>query len=334
MIPAAPVPLSVIIPVRNGSACIDRCLQALAASRSQAREVIVVDDGSTDDTAARVARHPCQLIRLPGHQGAAAARNAGAAAARSAILFFIDADCLVLPETLTQAAAAAQAHGPGTVVGGTYTLLPADDRFWSAFQSIFIHHAETKRLAAPDYVASHAMVIHRQDLADHGGFPEPGLPILEDVALSHGLRRAGLRLVMEPRLLVRHVFDYTLARSLANAVRKSRYWTAYSLVNRDLFADSGTASLELKANVVAVLTALAALAAAGLSGSAAWLGAGAVALGLDLAVSRRLLAAFFRARGPGFGLSASLYYLTLYPLAVAAGACLGLAQARALARGR
>ena len=88
-----------------------------------------------------------------------------------------------------------------------------------------------------------------------GGFKENFLPILEDVEFSHRLRRTGFKLTMNPEILVRHIFNFTLIKSLKNAFRKSLYWTIYSLKNKDLLTDSGTASIELKFNVASFFLA-------------------------------------------------------------------------------
>jgi len=91
---------SVIIPVYNGA---DFLLQALAAlSRSTCRdfELIVVDDGSTDDTADKVAGFVdprVRLIRLGENRGGNVARNTGIREARGRILCFLDSDDLYLP---------------------------------------------------------------------------------------------------------------------------------------------------------------------------------------------------------------------------------------------
>src|SRR5690606_6314706 len=53
-----------------------------------------------------------------------------------------------------------------------------------------------------------------------------------------------------------HVFLFTLRGSLRNAFKKSRFWTRYSLHNKDVFADSGTASFELKAATAALGTTI------------------------------------------------------------------------------
>ena len=148
-------PISVVIPVRNGADTLARCLEAALASAYPRFEVVVVDDGSTDATAEIAARFPVKLVRLAAHGGVSRARNAGAAASSGELLVFIDADCLLERNALA-VADAAYGRGACRVLGGTYTRSPHDRDFFSAFQSVFIHHFETKR-AAPDYVAAHAM---------------------------------------------------------------------------------------------------------------------------------------------------------------------------------
>ena len=334
--------LSVIVPNHNGAATIGACLEALLASRGDnlTFEVIVVDDGSSDDSPAIIKGYPCRLVTLPRQLGASAARNAGAAVANGPWLFFIDADCLVNPDTLAVVAAIARRNHPATVIGGTYTLIPADRRFFSRFQSAFINHFETKRLADPDYVATHAMLIHRATFQQSGGLPEFFLPIIEDVAFSHQLRRQGCELRMEPTILVRHHFNYGLGRSLHNAFRKARYWTIYSLNCRDLFHDSGTASHELKLNGLAFAAAwlliagwllVALLGATGQEPPApachpAWPAALLLLLGGNLWLQRRLLATFRQAGGRLFAVAAAAYYTLLYPLPINLGGLVGVAQ--------
>ncbi|HET6922047.1 MAG TPA: glycosyltransferase [Anaeromyxobacteraceae bacterium] len=320
--------ISVVIPNRNGADTIGRCLGAALASDYGRFEVVVVDDGSEDASVEIIRGFPCRLVRLASRGGVSRARNAGARAASGELLLFIDSDCLLRRDTLSVANVS---HGRrrDRVLGGTYTPAPHDRDFFSAFQSAFINHFETKR-SEPDYVAAHAMVIDADLFRRSGGFVEDSFigmaASVEDVEFSHRLRRQGCRLALDPRLQVQHVFRFSLRRSLANAVKKARYWTTYSLANRDLLADSGAASLELKANVLCVLLA-AGLAVASLASGAAWpLAAVPPLLALDLLVNRRLVAAWLGAFGGRFAALAVLYYLTLYAAAVAVGAALGAAH--------
>lgn len=317
--------VSVIIPNRNRAATLGKCLEAVLASRCERFEVIVVDDASGDASAADAARFPCRLVRLEAHGGAARARNAGARLARGDILFFTDADCLLQPDNLATAAQALAREGPDAAVGGTYTALPYDRRFFSMFQSVFIHYCESRNPRHPDYLATHALAIPARLFARSGGFRENFLPILEDVEFSHRLRRMGCRLALDPALQVQHIFGFTLRRSLANAVFKAKWWTVYSIGNRDLFADSGTASTGLKLNGAAHCTALLLLAFFLAGGSALALAALAATLALNLYANRGLLRAFFAHGSAGFALAACAYYLLLYPLAVSAGAGAGVA---------
>ncbi len=315
--------VSVIIPNRNGSSTIGRCLEAAFSSRYDPFEVIVVDDCSWDDSLEIIKRFPCRLIRLQRHSGASKARNTGASNSNGEILFFTDADCLLEEDALSRACETLEREGPGVIVGGTYTPLPYDRRFFSIFQSVFINYSETKRVEAPDYIATHAMAIDARVFRDSGGFPEEFLPILEDVEFSHRLRRGGYRLLMDPAVQVRHIFDYSMARSLGNAVRKSRYWTQYSLMNRDLLADSGTASVELKVNVLTQFVNLSLLVLWMLLQKTVFLLPLLPLLLVNLFTSRGLLRAFRRTGGSVFALLAGLYYTMPYSLAVGTGAFMG-----------
>jgi len=316
--------LSVIIPNYNGAGTIGRCLEAAFASRFDDYEIIVVDDCSDDDSVGIIRQFPCRMIKLDRRSGSARARNEGARQSFGEILFFIDADCLLQPDTLS-AVDKTITGNEERVFGGTYTPLPYDQDFFSTFQSIFIHYSETKKIE-PDYIAGHAMAISRDLFLGQQGFPEVFLPIIEDVEFSHRLRRAGIRLVMNPEILVTHIFNFTLVKSLRNAFRKSHFWTIYSLKNRDLTQDSGTASVELKVNVLSWFIIAAAGVLLLLSRSTAYV----VPMGLvavtNLFTSRRLLSAMLKAKGAGFACLATFYYTLLYPLAVSAGGLSGLAR--------
>jgi len=314
--------LSVIIPNYNGGRTIGRCLEALFASSYDSFEVIVVDDCSSDGSPEIISRFPCRLVQLHVRSGAARARNIGAHKGTGEVLFFIDADCVVQRDTLSRVDRSAEA-GDGAVVGGTYTRLPEDDCFFSTFQSVFIHYSETKR-ERPDYIASHAMAIGRDLFEKSGGFPEAFMPIIEDVEFSHRLRRSGSALRMDPSILVSHFFDFTFVKSLRNAFRKSMYWTAYSLKNRDLLSDSGTASTELKTNVAAYFSLLI-ICALSLFFQRPVIFWGALpVLGLNAFISRNFFSELHKTKGGPFTFLSVLYYLLVYPLPVGAGSIAGV----------
>ena len=316
--------ISVIIPNHNGEKTIGRCLDAAFASQYTNFDVIVVDDCSTDSSIAIIDKYPCRLLRLPDHGGASKARNTGAQNSKGDVLFFIDSDCLLQPRTLATAAAAYQQAGPGVVLGGTYTWLPYDKKFFSIFQSIYIHYSETKNTENPDYIATHAMLVAKDLFQKSGGFNENFMPILEDVEFSHRLKKMGARLLMDENIQVQHVFNFSLLKSMRNGIRKSKYWSIYSIKNRDLLADSGTASLEFKFNVLACFINVLLICMGILLKNWAFVLPVLLLFGSNLYLNRNLVAAFHRVRGPFFAISALLYYTLVYPFAVGIGVLSGI----------
>jgi glycosyltransferase involved in cell wall biosynthesis len=91
--------VSVVVPAFNRAAMVVEAVASVRAQTRAAAEIIVVDDGSTDDTAARMTALPVTLIRQ-ANQGVAAARNAGIAAATGDVIAFLDADDVWHPEKL------------------------------------------------------------------------------------------------------------------------------------------------------------------------------------------------------------------------------------------
>jgi len=316
--------VSIIIPNYNGATTIARCLEAALASRYPRFEVIVVDDCSSDNSVEIINQFPCQLVQLEAHAGASRARNVGAVHSKGDILFFTDADCVLKEDTLALAGKALAAAGSDAVIGGTYTSIPFDNTFFSLFQSVLINYSETKRRTNPDYVAAHAMMVNAEVFRDRSGFKEDFLPILEDVEFSHRLRRAGCKLAVNPAIQVRHIFNFSLSRSFFNAFNKSMYWTIYSINNKDLFADSGTASVELKTNVLGYFLIVLLLPVLLITHSTTALVIIGFVLGINLLLSRHLLLMFYRAGGSVFFVGAALYYLLLYPLPVGVGAMAGV----------
>lgn len=89
--PEPPVAVSVVLPARNEAAALEALLPRLRGQRPD-DEIVLVDDGSSDDTAAVGQRHGARVISHPYGMGNGAAIKAGARAARGRLLVFMDAD--------------------------------------------------------------------------------------------------------------------------------------------------------------------------------------------------------------------------------------------------
>jgi cellulose synthase/poly-beta-1,6-N-acetylglucosamine synthase-like glycosyltransferase len=190
--------VSAIVPARDAAATIGRTLAALAAQEIGAPyEVIVVDDGSTDDTVAIAERAGGRVIRGPG-AGPGDARNLGVAEAAGELLAFTDADCMPAPGWLAAGVAAlseadlvqgAVEPEPGVEMG------PFDRSLWVRSESGLYESAN--------------LLVRRELFERLGGFeewiePVAGKSIGEDTWFGWRARRAGARTAFEPRALVHH----------------------------------------------------------------------------------------------------------------------------------
>src|SRR5207237_2485577 len=98
-----PTDVSVIVPVYNGAESFKRCLAALTALVPAPGEIIIVDDGSSDDSSARARQADFQVLHTASaRSGPASARNLAARRARGDILFFLDADVEVRRDAVTR----------------------------------------------------------------------------------------------------------------------------------------------------------------------------------------------------------------------------------------
>jgi glycosyltransferase involved in cell wall biosynthesis len=112
---ALPLTISIITPCYNGGGFLRRTLESALAQTRPPLEIIVVDDGSMDDSAsvAEALGAPVRVIRQ-ANQGESVARNRGIAEARGTHVLFLDADDLLAPEALAHLAAALE-DKPGAV---------------------------------------------------------------------------------------------------------------------------------------------------------------------------------------------------------------------------
>jgi glycosyltransferase involved in cell wall biosynthesis len=94
------LPVTVIIPAYNRAAMVERAIRSVRAQTVPPVEVLVIDDGSADDTAERAERAGARVVRLSGNHGAAGARNRGIQTAQTQWIAFLDSDDEWLPHHL------------------------------------------------------------------------------------------------------------------------------------------------------------------------------------------------------------------------------------------
>jgi glycosyltransferase involved in cell wall biosynthesis len=165
--------VSVVVPVHNGSRSLPGLLEALdrQTAAPELFEVLVVDDCSTDDTAAVVEASTATLVRAPARRGSYVARNLGAAAARGGALAFTDADCVPADDWIERGIAAIGAEGADLVAGRVD--VPLGENPTTAALLDFTRYLDQERHVREHGFGATANLWLRRDVLDTlGGFNE------------------------------------------------------------------------------------------------------------------------------------------------------------------
>ena len=319
--PASPGPwrhsLSVVIPVHNGGPAFERCLQGLRNSSRADFECVVVDDGSTDGSGALAERFGARVLRHERALGPAAARNAGALAAAHPLVFFLDADVAVHPDTIEQALRRFAADPDLAGLFGSYDDRPAAPGWVSQFRNLLHHHVHQTGPFVDDARPVRTFwtgcgFIRRETFLGLGGFDPLRFqrPAIEDIELGYRVARAGLRLILARDVQATHLKRWTLPDVVRTDIfRRGVPWML--LMKRSRVAET---DLNVARSQQACVAATG-LGAIGLIAAARWPVCGlmvpasmATLVGLNLAFYRFLA----RTKGAAFAASAVLLHLVYY----------------------
>jgi rSAM/selenodomain-associated transferase 2 len=183
------MPISVIIPTLNEAACLASTIDKIRAQ--QPHEILVVDGGSTDATAAAAAQ---ANLFLCGPRGRARQMNLGAAHATGDGLLFLHADCTLEAGALAEAERCLRRPG---VAAGCFTMRAGAEGLLYRWIDFFA----TARVRLTGLVYGDQGLFLRRNLFERlGGFPPLGL--MEDIFFSRRLRRHGQLIVARPRIFV------------------------------------------------------------------------------------------------------------------------------------
>ena len=214
--------ISIIVPAYNAAQTLPACLEALQRQTQPPDEIIVVDDGSKDQTS-QVARACGVELFEQTHQGPAAARNLGLYNARGDIVLFTDADC---EPVSTWVAEMLYPFSDPQVVGvkGSYRTYQ-QERVARLVQYEFEERYDRlSRLAIIDFIDTYSAAFRSAVLREKGGF-DPAFPRAdsEDAELSYRLARSGCRLMFNRQAVVYHRHPSTWSAYLHRKIRFS-YW--------------------------------------------------------------------------------------------------------------
>ncbi len=296
--------VSVIIPVYNNTRDLPECLSAVKASaKSFDTEIIVIDDGSTDDTPAVAASMGVRVVRLEKNSGPAAARNIGAHHAAGEILFFVDADVVLAPGALDRAVSILETRPEFAAVFGSYDASPRAHGLVSQYRNLLHHFVHQQGNPEASTFWAGCGGIRREIFLAVGGFDAARFPrpSIEDIELGLRLRQAGYRILLDREIQGTHLKRWKLGTVIRTDITcRAIPWSRLILESREAPND-----LNLKRSQ-RVSAALVALAAAALP-LALWrvdlLVLPVIALLTVVLLNRNLFAFFRRQRGLGFAIA-------------------------------
>lgn len=230
-------PVSVVIPAYNEGSRIGTCLESVFASGYPQLEVIVVDDGSTDQTREVAGRYPVTVLRQ-NHEGKVAALNAGIARARHDIVLTIDADTFLRKDTIREIVKPLADPTVGAVSGianvhNNHSLL-------GAFQAVeypyisWLREVFSSLFKVAPGICGALTAYRKAALVKAGGFRKD--TVLEDFDISFHIAKAGYTIDTARRAIATTV----VPASLGGLFRQRTRWLKGSmqcvLAHRDVFA--------------------------------------------------------------------------------------------------
>jgi len=217
--------ISVIVPAYNAACTIRTCINALLDQGCpEETEILVVNDGSIDETAKIVSEFSAIRLITQENSGPAKARNRGAAEAAGDIILFTDADCSPLPDWISEMVRPFSENPEIVGVKGAYRTnqqqlvarfvqLEYEDKYSCMLNDRYI-----------DFIDTYSAAFKRDIFLDMGGY-DTDFPVAcaEDVELSFRLSNRGYKMVFNPRAIVYHIHPDSL-KAYLHKKYKFAFW--------------------------------------------------------------------------------------------------------------
>ncbi len=314
--------LSVILSVYNGGGALRECLASLARHREQFSELIVVDDGSTDDAIAFPEDFGARVLKVGSRKGPANGRNLGALAASSEILLFLDADVCISENTIPRIRRRFEQDAGLGAVFGSYDNAPRATQLVSQFRNLLHHFVHQSSRENASTFWSGCGAIRREIFLQNAGFDGSyANASVEDIELGSRLVRGGVRIALDREIQVNHLKRWTLGKMVMTDVWwRGMCWTRLILASGRMPNDL---NLRYRSRISVALSGLLCVLPA--AGFFSWYSASLIpiVLGSILALNAPFYRFLASRRGYGFAAASAPLHL-LYFFCCGAGFCLGV----------
>jgi glycosyltransferase involved in cell wall biosynthesis len=242
--------VSIIIPCHNAARWLEATLESAQAQEGAELEIIIVDDGSTDGSAALARHHAGPSLRIlsQARSGAAAARNHGLREARGAFIQFLDADDLLLPGKIALQLERLLPAGPGHIASGEWARFHAEPA-----SAVFAPYPNHRDLSGVEFLQ---LCFEQETMMQPGAWLAPRAlleqagPWDERLSLNDDgeyfarvvLKSKGILFCPGSRTAYRSGLPGSLSRSRSRRHLESAFLAADSICTRLLAADSSERS--------------------------------------------------------------------------------------------
>lgn len=311
--------ISVVMPAYRAEHLLPRVLAPHLAmlARGEIAEVIVVDDQSPDRTAEVARALGARVLTTPRNGGPGLARNLAAEHAAGDVLWFVDSDVIAWEDGAAKVAAAFADPEVGALFG-SYDDSPDGTPWFSRYKNLMhrFYHQKGKRDAATFWAGCGA--VRKDVFLRIGGFDVETyrVPSIEDIEIGYRIRRAGMRIVLDPTLLGKHLKVWTPRNAVFTDIfRRALPWSRLMIAREGVANDLNTSNAEkFKAAVAGLLL----LSVAGLPlVPSLWPVSAALAVAA-LALSRDLFRFMQANGGTWFALKALAWHQLYYVYSAAA----------------
>ncbi|HEX6313301.1 MAG TPA: glycosyltransferase, partial [Gemmatimonadaceae bacterium] len=282
-------------------------------------ELVVVDDGSDDETSLIAARYADTVVTLPGRpHGPAYARNRGFEVTRGDVIVFIDADCVVHTETLSRFATLFAERPDLGAAFGSYDTRPPASGIMSQYRNLIHHYVHHRNAGEVETFWAGAGAIRREVFAEAGMYDEwhYSRPQIEDIELGTRIRNLGRRILLDPSIQVTHLKKWTLGGVIRTDLRDRGIPWARLLMHRGAMMRTGSLNLRWteKLNTMLIWFAMLMLLVAPIvrSMTPVWIAAACVTAVILL--NMPIWRFFARVRGPLFAVLVIPAHLMYYLL--------------------
>jgi len=211
--------LSIVIPLYNAEKSISKTLAAIFKNTFKNFEVIVINDGSTDNSLIKMKEYPI-IYFSQKNSGASRARNYGAEKARAEILVFIDADIIISDNTLKKIYDTFKENKNVEILGGMPDSLNHYRNKISDYENLYIHYQFQKQENTTNAFYTSLVAIKKNIFKKLNGFDEH-IAIIEDMDFGQKLLNAGYTIYLDKSMTFSHLKNFTFSGYIKKQIKKT-----------------------------------------------------------------------------------------------------------------